>query len=194
VRTIKLFFVFLIALPVITACVHRDAARIIDDPLAYQQQLSELTHWTLDGKIAVRYANKSDTAAVQWQQSSENFDIFISGPLGAGATRIAGTPTLLTLQNGEEISTTTDDPGHLLEKHLGWELPLENLPLWITGRSDSNTARFNTDNTLAGFDEHDWKVEYQRYQTVEEWLLPEKIVLKHDNMQMTIFIKQWELR
>lgn len=176
------------------SCVHPIATPIIDNPQHYQQQLAQLTHWTLEGKIAVRHANKSDTAALQWQQVDEHFDIFISGPLGAGATRITGTPKALTLQNSEQVSTTTDDPNHLIEKHLGWELPLENLPQWITGRNDSNTARFNTDKTLARFEERGWQVEYPRYQTVGQWLLPEKIVLKHEDMQVAIFIKEWKLR
>jgi len=189
----RLFFLTILLL-LFTGCTHRTAAPVIDNPQRYQQQLSQLTHWSLEGKIAVRHANKSDSAALQWQQSDEGFDIFISGPLGAGATRIIGNPTQLTLHNGDNTSTTTDDPNHLIEKHLGWELPLENLPQWISGRSNSNTARFNTDNTLAGFDEHDWHVEYQRYQTVEQWLLPEKVVLKHEDMQVTIFINEWKLR
>lgn len=189
----KLFFCLTVLLLILTGCAHRISVPVIDNPQHYQQQLSQLTHWSLEGKVAVRHGNNADSAALQWQQTDEHFDLFISGPLGTGATRITGTPELLTLQDSEAVSTTTDDPGHLLEKHLGWELPLQKLPLWITGRSDHDTARFNSDNTLAGFDEHDWQVEYQRYQTVEDWLLPEKIVLKHEDMQVTILIKRWEL-
>jgi outer membrane lipoprotein LolB len=188
------FFPFAIFLLVMAGCANHGVVRTIDNAQAYQQQLSQLTYWSLEGKIAVRHANKSDSAALQWQQLDENFDIFISGPLGTGATRITGNPAKLTLQNGDKISTTTDDPNHLIEKHLGWELPLENLPQWITGRSNHASARFNADNTLAGFEEHDWQVEYQRYQAVQQWLLPEKVVLKHEDMQVTIFIKHWDLQ
>lgn len=188
------WMLFLFSVILSHGCAHRITAPIIDSPQHYQQQLSQLTHWSLEGKIAVRHANKSDTAALQWQQADENFDIFISGPLGAGASRITGNPAKLTLHNGDKTSTTTDDPNHLIEKHLGWELPLENLSQWMTGRNNHASARFNTDNTLAEFDEHDWQVEYQRYQTVEQWLLPEKVVLKHEDMQVTIFIKEWKLR
>jgi len=191
-KTILIIAVFSVLVG--NGCAHRISAPIIDNPQHYQQQLSRLSYWSLEGKIAVRQTNKSDTVALQWQQADENFDIFISGPLGAGATRIAGNPTRLTFYNGDKISTTTDDPNRLIEKHLGWELPLGNLPQWISGRSNSNTVRFNADNTLAGFDEHGWHVEYQRYHTVERWLLPEKVVLKHEDMQVTIFIKRWELQ
>lgn len=180
-------------LAILSGCTHQSAAPIIDNPQHYQHQLLQLTHWSLEGKIAVRHANKSDGAALKWQQSGEDFDIFISGPLGAGATRITGNPTELTLHNGDKTSTTTDDPNHLIEKHLGWELPLDNLPQWIIGCRNNLSARFNIDNTLAGFEEHNWRVEYQRYQIVEKWLLPEKIILKYEDMQVTIFIKEWKL-
>lgn len=168
-------------------------APMIDNPQQHQQQLAQLTRWSLQGKIAIRQAKHSDSAALRWQQDEDHFDIFVSGPLGAGATRLSGTPQRLTIQNDDVENTTTDDPAHLMKKHLGWELPLQKLPQWITGRSDNLSARFNTDHTLADFSEQDWQVEYARYQTTGQWLLPEKIILHHENMHVTIFIKRWEL-
>lgn len=187
------FFIILILAGGLFGCAHQMRAPVILDTQNYQQQLTQLNHWQLEGKIAVRHANKSDSAALRWQQHKDHFDIFLSGPLGTGATRLLGTPKQLIISNDTEEVTSTSDPEQLLEKHLGWTLPLEKLPLWIVGRSDNKSAEFNTDHTLANFTEQDWQVEYQRYQAVGQWMLPEKIVLNHEDMQVTIFIKHWEL-
>jgi outer membrane lipoprotein LolB len=187
------FFIILVLLGGLFGCVHQTPAPDIQDSHRYQQQLATLHHWQLEGKIAVRHANTSDSAAVRWQQNDEHFDIFLSGPLGAGATRLTGTPRQLSIQNSREEKTSTADPEQLIEKHLGWTLPLEKLPLWIIGYSDNSKAVFNSDHTLASFEQNGWQVDYIRYQTVNQWLLPEKIILKHEDMQVTIFIKRWEL-
>lgn len=190
---LRFFFLVLIFTNLLLGCAQQPLTPVLNDASAYQQQLAHLNRWQLDGKIGVRHANRSDSAALRWQQDQHHFDIFLSGPLGAGATRLLGTPDQLIIRNDSEEVTSTADPGQLLEKHLGWTLPLEKLPLWIIGRSDNRKARFNSDHTLAGFNEADWQVDYLRYQTVGQWLLPEKIVLKHDDMQVTIVIKRWEL-
>lgn len=187
----RIFLVAIIAL--LSACAHQSLAPAIANRAQYQQQLDTLDHWQLDGKIAVRHADKADSAAVHWQQDSEQFDIFLSGPLGAGATRFTGNPKQLTIHNSSEETTDTADPEALVEKHLGWTLPLDQLPKWIVGTSTAPDAVFNPDNTLASFSLHGWRVRYLTYTTVDHWLLPEKIVLVHDDMQVTIVIKQWEL-
>lgn len=189
---------FLIAL-MLTGCAIQHAPPVaIDDPAHYQQQLAALQHWQLQGKIAVRHADQSDSAALQWQQAKEHFDIFISGPLGAGATRLSGDAQQLTIENDTLQQTSTNDPSHLVEQHLGWELPLAQLPHWVLGQGSSSdthpNARYNADHTLAGFRSGDWQVEYLAYQVVGTWLLPQKIRLQHEDLQVTLVIKQWELR
>ena len=187
------FFIILVLAAVLAGCAGPSSAPLIADVQQYQQQLTQLDHWQLEGKIAVRHANTSDTAALRWQQQGEQFDIFLSGPLGAGATQLLGNPKQLIIRNDQEEVTSPADPGQLLEKHLGWTLPLEKLPQWIVGHSDNKDARFNSDHTLAGFEQHDWQVNYPSYQAVGVWLLPKKIVLQHDDMQVIIVIKQWDL-
>jgi len=192
-------YIFFITLSlVLSGCAHQTLTPVIHDSQNYQQKLSQLKYWQLEGKIGVRHANKSDSAAVHWQQDENHFDIFLSGPLGAGATRLMGSPEKLLIQSGKEQSTTTSDPQQLIENHLGWTLPLEKLPLWILGCSDSNNAhpiheQFNVDHTLASFEQDGWQVEYKTYQIVDQLLLPERIVLMHEDMQVIIVIKHWDI-
>lgn len=184
---------WLLVILLLTGCAHAPQAPVISSAQDYQQQLLQLTHWQLEGKIGVRHAGKSDTVAIQWQQADDSFDIFLSGPLGIGATTLNGTSQHLDIRNGNNTSTTIDDPSHALEQHLGWELPLAKLPHWILGASDNGSARYNADHTLAGFSETDWQVEYTRYDLVEGWLLPSRVTLRHEDLQLTIIITEWKL-
>ena len=185
----------LIALPLIllAACAQQTVAPMVVDQQQHQKQLAELHHWLLEGKIAVRHADQSDSATVRWQQDDERFDVFLSGPLGAGATRLIGTPHTLMIANHNGQHATNDDPQALLEQQLGWYLPIEQLPHWIIGESNHAPAAYHANHTLKQIDQHDWHITYPSYQTVGDQVLPEKILLEHEDLRVTIVIKRWEI-
>jgi outer membrane lipoprotein LolB len=189
----KPFFLILIFIGLLSGCAHQTAAPVIMDRQHYQQQLSQLHAWQLDGKIGVRHADKVDSAAVHWEQDKTRFDIFLSGPLGAGATRLTGTPESLVMFDNDGEHSTTSNLQQLIQQRLGWTFPVEQLPQWVLGATDNPRAKFNPDHTLAGFEQDGWDIQYLSYQATGKFLLPEKIVLTQDDLRVTLVIKSWNL-
>ncbi len=60
--------------------------------------------WTLSGKIGITTPKESMAGFIRWQQQQDNFDIYVSGPLGQGSTRIQGNPQQATLTQGGKTS------------------------------------------------------------------------------------------
>ncbi len=50
-------------------------------------------HWRAQGKILVRYQDKTETASLDWQQEAGQFDVRLHGPLDLGATELKGHST-----------------------------------------------------------------------------------------------------
>jgi outer membrane lipoprotein LolB len=189
----RYFFLILIFIGLLSGCAHQTLAPVIHGTQAYQQQLSQLHEWQLEGKIGVHHADKVDSAALQWKQDDDHFDIFLTGPLGAGATRLTGTPESLVMLDNDGEHSTTSNLQQLIQQRLGWTFPVEQLPQWILGATDNPRAEFNPDHTLAGFEQDGWDIRYLSYQTTGEFLLPEKIVLTQDDLRVTLVIKSWNL-
>lgn len=187
--------ILFIGVLLLTSCVQQTTPLppLSVDQQQHQQQLAQLQSWQLEGKIAIKHAGKSDSATIRWQQLKDRYDIFLSGPLGVGATRLYGTSKSLLIATHDGQQADTHDPEAFLEAHLGWTLPLSQLPKWVTGACTVRNCSFNPDNTLSQLAEQGWQVQFERYQAVGDRRLPEKLVLMHDDLQVTLVIKHWEL-
>ena len=161
------------------------------------QQLYALRHWQLRGKLGLRLPDQSGSALLTWKQSGDDFDIFLSGPLGRGSTRITAQGGTVSMQT-DESTVSAGSPEELMQQTLGWWLPVSNLHYWIRGVAvpDLGIAAItrNADLTLASLDQSGWLVAYDSYQAVPPYLLPERVTVERGDIRATLVIKQWQLQ
>lgn len=72
------------------------------------------------------------SGSLHWLQVGNRFDIRISGPLGVGAMRIAGTPNAVRVRTSKKTYETSD-PERLLQQELHMSLPVSGLRYWALG-------------------------------------------------------------
>jgi len=148
--------------------------------------------WTLSGKIGITTPKESMAGFIRWQQQQDNFDIYVSGPLGQGSTRIQGNPQQATLTQGGKTSESLN-PQQLVYEQLGWFFPLENLPFWLQGKqapfSPANTS--NKDGNLSEIQQDQWTVELLRYH--KYYNLPERIKIRQGDWKFLIVVKNWSV-
>ena len=110
-----------------------------------QQQITQLRRtrlepvdaWNIKGRIAVQYAKDGFSAGLRWQQAQDKFNISLTDPLGRVAARLEGNDQQVMLSaQGETYSA--DSPDQLMQKQLGWALPLDSLYHWSKGIPDPN--------------------------------------------------------
>jgi len=136
-------------------------------------------------------------APVFWLQRQDYFDIRLSGPLGRGATRLTGRPDAVTLEIAGQGHYQADSPEALVERQLGWQLPVSNLLWWVRGLpAPDSRSRLSLDGAsrLARLEQDGWQVDYLAYRDEDGYALPERIRLEGRDLQVTLVIKDWQPR
>jgi len=186
---------------VLTACgnLHqREALDFGGDPVAWQahkQTVEPITDWTLQGKLGLRSMRESGSGTLYWWQARDAYDIRLSGPLGRGATRIAGDQQGVTLEIAGQAPMSAVSAEELVEEQIGWRLPVDNLLWWVRGLPAPNSpsrVQLDPDSRLARLTQAGWVIEYSRYQEVGGITLPQRMQLSGHDVLLTLVVTQWD--
>lgn len=164
---------------------------------ALQQRLSALRAWQVNGKLAVRSPDASESARMQWQQNGKHFDIHLSGPAGLKATRIHGTPDDVSFEQGDQ-QLHADSVEALSQQLIGWPLPADKLTWWLRGLpapdSRAQKAGYTRDGRLAELTQGGWHILFSDPQQPGPRLtLPGRIEARHGDTRITLIIKTWQI-
>lgn len=157
----------------------------------YQQQMSQLQRWQVLGKVAIKTAEQRDSASFSWQQQQDNFEISLFGPLNQLGARLSGDSSWVELQT-DEGSYNARSPEQLLERHLGWQLPIRHIQWWVRGLPAPGypmTLQLANER-LSELNQAGWSISYSRYSATNSH--PEKIRLSHPKLDVTLIIKEWQ--
>ncbi len=162
----------------------------------HARQLSQINHWHISGKIAVRNTSNSGSGNLDWQQQQRHFDIRISGPLGQGAMQLRGTSSQLELLTAKQ-QLTSSQPQLLMKQQLGWSVPIDHLLWWVRGlpaSTDSYQLQLDDNSRAWRLEQAGWQLEYLSYQqNGQGFAVPQRIrATGPDNLQLIIFIKDWQ--
>ena len=188
-RSISRLFI-IVTLVSVTAC--SQYAGIIEPNISYSAPPDQ---WRLIGKLGVRTEADSGSVTIDWQQRGDAYTIRINGPLGQGNLRVEGNSQSITLQQPGRQPVASTTPELLLRETLGWFVPIDNLRYWVQGipSSDDVIHRpvYDEQGMLVAFEQADWSVSISRYKSVEKWLLPYRIKIKRDEIELILAIHQW---
>ena len=159
-----------------------------------RQQL--LDQWHLEAKLGYRATADSGSALVDWRQRQRHFEVHLSGPFGAYATRISGEPERVVMRRGDEEQWATSSE-RLTRQLLGLPLSVEALTYWVRGipaPTEPVAGRTHNDSgTLATLSQAGWELEFSRYTATDGWLLPRKISGRHGELSFKLIIKKWKI-
>lgn len=160
---------------------------------AQRQSLEQLDHFTLQGRIASGGAFGL-TGALRWVQNADgSFDLSLSGPFGAGAVSIAGTPQSVVVRTGEGVTNTSDPEGWIKDR-IGWTFPVAGLRWWVLGLPSPHTnAQMDLD--AAGqpltLRQDGWRLEYTEYQSINGLTLPRKFKAANAEAVIKVVVDRW---
>ena len=87
-------------------------------------------------------------------------------------------------------------PEALLEREIGWSVPLQGLRYWIVGIPVPDGApsklEFDDFGRLARLEQAGWTVVYERYDTVNGLSLPERIRFSNASVDATVIVRRWK--
>lgn len=168
--------------------------------------------WTLHAKLGIHNGEDSGSVTLHWQQQHTAYRIQVSGPFGQGNALLTGNEQYISIERPGKATVFSYQAEALIQETFGWNLPLQQLRYWVTGRpapestlsplSSQQIPSQNTDNheqfTDAGLlsqrQQHGWTLDYSRYKpvaSIDNRLLAHKIRAKQAPATLTLIVKEW---
>lgn len=164
-----------------------------------QPSVAQLQHWTIKGKVGVRSPDENGSANLNWRQrAASSYRIDLSGPLGAGATVITGSPAGAELRRGDDPPVRAPSATQLTLQTLGWPLPIDEMFYWVRGLAAPGggaSEQRNAQGQLQSLQQSGWRLNFSDYQSKGPYTLPTRIVGETTGaagpVTVKLVIKEW---
>lgn len=145
--------------------------------------------WRLEGRLAVSDGRDSGSGSVTWEQDGPYYMIQLRAPVSGQSWRLSGDDVACALEGLHPYPVTADSPERLLERELGWHLPVAPLRDWLQGRpmrADTPVER-DGEGRVTGFVEAGWRIDYRDFRDGR----PTRIGARKPPYQVRLAIKSW---
>ena len=167
---------------------------ISSEDAAFKQNIEALEYWRARGKFSYRSSEVTETGNFDWRQRGQSYQLRLFGPLGMGSIKISGGPNLVRIQTGDQ-DISSDQPLSLLYRMTGIEIPLNSMPMWLTGkpasRSPSNIS-LDDKGRIQSFFERQWLLNYSDYREVDGRQVPTAVAAYKDGINLRMLVHTWK--
>lgn len=153
-----------------------------------QRELYALQHWAFEGRIAITGKNDSWSANVNWEHSSNEDLIKLSGPLGQGGAIIHLNAAGVIIDHGGGEVQSSAEVESFISQQVGLSVPVKSLRYWVIGVPDELQSVTVTEK---GFEQAGWQNQYKAMQSVSGYVLPRNMTVTNDTVKLKLFIDQW---
>ncbi len=159
-----------------------------------QQQLKQLSHWQLSGRLAVLNEHEAWHMSMEWQQRLDRYSLNIIAPLGQGSMKLHGDAVQVMLMTDEGETINSNDPDHLLYQQLGWKVPVSALRYWVLGlpAPGDNQQSLDEYGRLIQLKQAGWEIEFIDYQPHLGVELPRKVFINNHLAKVKLVISNWQ--
>jgi outer membrane lipoprotein LolB len=166
--------------------------------LQNQEKLRLMSHWELNGKIAIITPSERKSAYLNWQQSNQVVDFRLSNLIGVSLLKLTYDGNVARLEaDGEEYEGGSTEA--LVYRTTGWMLPLDNLAEWIKGSVSEQDHVLLNDKGLPEIIQPicatctGWEITYSQYERVQGVWLPFLVEVNNPLKQtrLKFKVRQW---
>lgn len=166
----------------------------------FQLKAGRFNSWDLYGRAVIMVKNEVYSIGLKWRRDPLGYEMMLEAPFGQGVFQLQSdqrmaTPITLNLPDGQTVMAI--DAEEVLERVVGWSIPVSGLESWIRGipkkKVDFNHD-LNGDGRLRSLDQNGWHITYLDYFDFESSGrgLPRKMYLKHNDLSIKIVIERWQ--
>jgi outer membrane lipoprotein LolB len=167
-------------------------------PKAIQKaKLQKLRNWQFNGALSISQGNSGAIVNVNWHQHTDDYTIALTSILDIAGAQIVGNKHQITLIRAGQPPVTAATPEKLMQKELGWWLPLENTHYWLFALPSPNIpykATYYANTSLQLLQQQHWQIHYVDYQVVDGIYLPHLVVFEYPSLRLKLVIKKWSLQ
>lgn len=176
----------------------------VETPQARQEALSKLQFWHVVGAFSIRQdkneARSAEIANYDWNQFGHtNYRIHIASTADLYRVSILSHYGSVTLWKNTTLAYTAKTPEGLMQKALGWQLPVRELFYWMKGMPapKQKWGAFETSydryGHLVSLRQEGWSLRYGAYRKIENIDLPQEIYLDRPGISVKIIARYWTL-
>jgi outer membrane lipoprotein LolB len=188
----------LLGVLMLSGCATVPAPSIQTEPESYSRHLQRLTsirEFSLSARMAVQTERRGTSGALRWEHVGESDRLAMYSPLGAQVAEIISGSDGVTLITSDQKTYAAKDAETLMQKTMGWSLPMTGLTDWVLGRPAPGAydqAGWDAQGRLTGMRQDGWQIEYPAYITVNGMDMPGKILLKSPKLDLKLVVESWE--
>jgi outer membrane lipoprotein LolB len=171
-----------------------------------QAALRPITHWNIQGRLAMRTADEGWQASLSWVRDGDRLRIDITGPLGRGHLRLTQDDHGAELRDADQHAWRAADPEQLLFRTTGWLVPLSGLNDWVRGLplpDTTATQELDAQGRLKTLSQSGWDIRFLEYARQGSLDLPSKLFIKRQSdaanadgkgdIEVRLVIESWTL-
>lgn len=165
---------------------------------AYRERaarLAELAGWQLDGRVVVKGPGESGQARIRWSRSSGEGRLAVRNPFGQTVLEVRRDRDGLSLRDARGGMYRGNEVHAVLQRRLGWRVPLGRLARWALGLGRENRVPADLDDR--GRPRHlrvgPWTVAYTEYERVDGLWLPTAMAVTRGETALRIRVDRWQL-
>lgn len=162
-----------------------------------QATLAKLTNWNINGAFSLQNTkskkNKVVIAAYSWNQFSRSYRIKISSSLNLYSLSINGRPGNVSLWKSAKKHYRASSPEGVMQKAMGWSLPISNLRYWVRGMPapGGKKATYNKYGLLKTLNQQGWHIVYSGYVSRSGYDVPQTLIMRRGAVRLKIVVKHW---
>lgn len=160
-----------------------------------EQQLMAMNEWSLKGRLALSGPADSGSGSLDWQQQGVDYRFTMHAPVTGKTWTLSGNGQTAELLGLQPTPITARDASTLLERELGWKVPVIELANWVRGVRANGPAEviFRPDGLPAEFRQGDWLIEYREYDDTRQPALPRRIFASNGEYKVRLAIQRWDV-
>lgn len=160
-----------------------------------EQALAAVPDWSLRGRLGVSDARDGGSGTLEWTQHGDTFRFSVHAPVTGKTWILSGTPTHAVLTGLRAEAIEGDDARALLERELGWQVPVAGLVDWVRGMRAPGTAHieFRPDGLPAVIVQDGWRIEFLDYDRSHEPPLPRRLFASSGDRKVRLAIREWSI-
>jgi len=160
---------------------------------ARERALATQRTWQLEGRLGVSDGRDGGSGSLQWRQDGDAFHFSVHAPVTGKTWVLSGDPGHATLSGLREQPIEGADAAKLLERELGWHVPVAELTDWVRAARARGEARieFRSDGLPAVIEQDGWKIEYPDYDSASQPPLPRRIFASRGDYRVRLSVSQW---
>lgn len=175
----------------LTGCVSKPDLPLV--PVDIKQPAAAYA-WDLSGKILVKTPDDKVSTNLYWLHSPRLDEMRLTSMLGTSLLSMTVTPDETKL-TADGDTYTDDDPQRLLYRLSGWSIPVDKLPLWLTGQFEGASVikkdAQGRPSELLATGIQPWTIQVRSWQP-DNPALPKLMLVSRAGMELKVQINRWQ--